>query len=232
MLVAVMAYSNIKDGDVLLSKTGRRQLAFELTAQPDDFQMSSVRKVFCSPLRRALVTALAAYPDHRIIVDPRLREVNACTGMTLKSLRAWLKSAQPERVEDVDFSRLSAGVWWGSEETHDAECRVQRFLKDVSSAHAKRRTGLVAVVSHSVAMHTMAGCPLKPFPKLWGARRGWPKNFKPYFANVRRSAGKPRLVAVAPRSARLVVVRHAHSSKQAARTKKKKLLKRLKRKAK
>lgn len=215
--------SKVKDGDVLLSSTGKRQLAFKLTAKPADFQKLSVRKVLCSPLRRALLTALATYPDHRIIVDPRLREVNARKGMTIRRLKAWLKKAQPDRADDVDFSRLSAGLWWGSEEADDAEGRLQSFLKDVSRACA--RTRAVALVSHSVAFQTMGGLQGRPFPKLWGTRRGWPKNFKPYFANVRPSAGKLRLVAVAPRSARLVLVRHAHSAKQAARTAKKKLLK-------
>lgn len=209
-----------QDGDVLLSSTGKRQLAFELTTKPDDFEKIPVRKVFCSPLRRALLTALAAFPNHRIIVDSRLREVNARKGLNVSRLKAWLKQEQPERICDVDFSRLSAGLWWGSEEPEEADDRLQDFLKDVSSLRTS--TGPIALVGHSVAFQTMSR--LKPFPRRWGNRRGWPKNFKPYFAKLKPSAGKLCLDAVSRHNAPFVLVRHAHSAKQAARTAKKKLL--------
>ena len=54
-------------------------------------------QVFCSPLRRALLTAFAAYPDNKIVVDPRLREVNASQGLTLGKLQAWVKDPQSSR---------------------------------------------------------------------------------------------------------------------------------------
>lgn len=213
------------DGDVLLSSTGERQLAFELTAQPCDFQSPTVQKVFCSPLRRALLTALAAYPTHRILVEPRLQEIRSSSGLTLRKLRAWLKKEYPDRVKDVDFSKMPTGKWWGNETQEDAEDRLQSLLLDVRRKQAK--FGLIALVGHSVAFQTMAGFPGSPFPKLWGTRRGWPKNFKPYFAKVKRSAdtGKLRLFAVSLKSAEFVLVRHAHSAKQAARTAERKRLK-------
>lgn len=207
-----------KDGDVLLSSTGKRQLAFEKTAQAEDFQKLSVRRVLCSPLRRALLTALAAYPDHKILVEPRLREVNCTKGLSIRGLKAWLKKEQPDRFGDVDFSRLPYGAWWGGEEEGAVEDRFQDFLKDLSGS-----TGATALVGHSLSFQTMRG--RRPFPKLWGSSNGWPNNFKPYYSNIRQVAGKFHLVAVATRSAKFVLVRHAHSSAQAARRAKKKLLK-------
>jgi len=207
-----------KDGDVLLSSTGKSQLAFENTAQAEDFQKLSVRKVLCSPLRRTLLTALAAFPDHKIVVDPRLREVSCPKGLSMRALKAWLKKEQPDRFEDVDFSRLPYGVWWGVEEEEAVEDRFQDILEDLSGS-----TSTTALVGHSLAFHTMRG--RRPFPKLWGSPNGWPNNFKPYYAKIRRVAGKLHLVAVARSSAKLVLVRHAHSSAQASRRAKKKLLK-------
>lgn len=229
-----MSHSKKMDGDVLLSSIGNRQLAFELTREPADFQPHAVRKVFCSPLRRALLTALAAYPNHKITLDPRLREVEAHAGLDGKRLKEWLKEVQPDRVKDVDFSRLSSGAWWGSEQPDETAARLQSFLKDVKKSSAQ--TGLVALVGHSIALQTMAGLnnggfqgnsESRPFPRAWGARRGWPKNFKPYFANVKPSGANLHVAAVAPKSARLVLVRHAHSTMQAARTAKKMKMKAL-----
>jgi len=227
-----MSRSKQMDGDVLLSSRGDRQLAFGLTREPADFQPHLVGKVFCSPLRRALLTALAAYPNHKITVDPRLREVEAQGGLDVKRLKAWLKQVRPDRVEDVDFSRLSSGAWWGSEQPDEVATRLQSFLKDVNKSSA--RTGLVALVGHSIAIQTMAGLNnsgvhgqsvSRPFPRAWGNRRGWPQNFKPYFAKVSLAGANLHVVPVAPKSARFVLVRHAHSAAQAARTAKKMRLK-------
>jgi len=222
-----MFCSKKMDGDVPLSSTGKRQLAFELTAQPESFKADSVKKVFCSPLRRALLTALAAYPNHKITVDPRLREVEASGGLDVKTLRLWLQEVQPDRVKDVDFSRLPSGVWWGREQPHDIHSRFQSFLADVHKLPL--RTGFIAIVGHSIAMQNMAGfraeTEKRPFPKAWGRRRGWPMNFKPYFANINASGSGLHLAAHAPKSARLILVRHAHSAMQAARRARKRLLK-------
>lgn len=95
--------------------------------------------------------------------------------------------------------------------------RFQDILEDLSGS-----TSATALVGHSLAFQTMRG--RRPFPKLWGSPNGWPKNFKPYYAKVRKVAGKLHLVAVAPSSAKLVLVRHAHSSAQASRRARKKLL--------
>jgi len=207
------------DGDVLFSSTGKRQLEFQGTRQPADFQTPSVKKVLCSPLRRAILTALAAYPNHKITLDPRLRECSAGGGMTVGKLRAWIKKVRPDRLADVDFSRLPRGVWWGAEEKDETDSRLQSVL---AALGGRAKTGVWAFVGHSIAFRSMAGCPIRPFPKLWGTQRSWPKNFKPYFANAKRKAGKWRLGATTPKSAGVVLVRHAHSSRQAARTAQKK----------
>lgn len=206
-----------REGDVLLSSTGKRQIAFELTTKASDFP--SVRKVFCSPLRRALLSAIAAYPKHKIIVEPRLKEVGASSGLTLRRLQAWLKKVRPKNLQDVDLSRVEAGVWWGAEDESEAEKRLQSFLADI-----RRLPGKVAVFGHSVAFQTMASFSAKRFPRAWGTRRGWPKNFKPYYANI-VTRGFTSVEAAPPRSANVVLVRHAHSRNQAARTAKKRRLK-------
>eukprot|EP00929_Paragymnodinium_shiwhaense_P100218 TRINITY_DN6238_c0_g1_i2.p1 TRINITY_DN6238_c0_g1~~TRINITY_DN6238_c0_g1_i2.p1 ORF type:complete len:225 (+),score=41.60 TRINITY_DN6238_c0_g1_i2:120-794(+) len=205
-----------------MSQTGERQLAFELTAQPEHFVQRPVKAVLCSPLRRALLTALAAYPEHRIVVDPRLRECDASSGLTAKRLRSWLKETQPDSLKRLDLSRVPSGIWWGKETTGAVQRRLSSVLKD--SVKASSRKGIVALVTHSLAVKAMACCPMRPFPKAWGTPRGFPKNFKPYFARVREgeSEGQLRIEAAHAKQAEVVLVRHAHSAKQAARTAEKK----------
>ena len=63
-------------GDCGLSDTGEKQLRFALRTKAADLQSVTPHVVYASPLQRALRTALTAYPDCRIVVDPRLREVD------------------------------------------------------------------------------------------------------------------------------------------------------------
>merc|ERR1719424_313376 len=75
----------------------------------------------------------------------------------------------------------------------------------------------------------MVGYPLKPFPKAWGAPRGWPKNFRPYYASLQCSANsaKVRVEPAALEHASVVIVRHAHSAAQASRAAEKKMKRKL-----
>lgn len=210
------------DGDPLLSATGSKQLNFECTTQPGEILDFPVQKVYCSPLRRALLTALAAYPGHKIIIDPRIREVDAAKGMTKGDLQAWLKFARPDVYDNVNFTNLPRGIWWGRETEEETEERLQSFLREFDQK--RKPTQKVAFVGHSVAFQHMVGHP-KPFPKRWGTPRGWPKNFKPYHACVQPVGHQLRVVAKAAQSGNVILVRHAHSARQAARTAAKKAFK-------
>ena len=69
----------------------------------------------------------------------------------------------------------------------------------------------------------MVGGP-KPFPAAWGAARGWPRNFRPYNCRFAEDNGEGlKLVAAkSEKETTVVLVRHAHSSAQAAITLRKK----------
>merc|ERR1712232_1481405 len=121
----------------------------------------------------------------------------------------------------VDVRRIPRGKWWGGETLESVQIRVQSMLKEVQKAAEAGK--VVAVVAHSLLLQHMAGYPIKGFPRAWGSPRGWPKNFKPYFAKVKQdSRGTLRFVAAPSRTATVVLVRHAHSAAQAARTSRKK----------
>jgi len=221
--LASMADLKHRDADVLLSETGQRQIKFKLTTKPADFEKLQVQVVLCSPMRRALQTAIAAYPKHSIVVDTRLREVEATSGMLREELRMFLARHGPDVVERVDLTRVSLEApWWGPETPETLQNRLQSLLKAVR--HFIRAGQLVALVGHSVALQRMVGFPLKPFPQAWGAPRGWPKNFRPYFGCIEGNRSTGLRIGCSPIStATLVLVRHAHSDAQAARSAQKKL---------
>ena len=60
-------------GDSLPSPTGLKQLQFELNTKRDTFQVLKPTIVYSSPLRRALVTSVAAYPHGKVIVDQKFK---------------------------------------------------------------------------------------------------------------------------------------------------------------
>eukprot|EP00747_Dinoflagellata_sp_TGD_P032485 gnl/TRDRNA2_/TRDRNA2_136029_c0_seq2.p1 gnl/TRDRNA2_/TRDRNA2_136029_c0~~gnl/TRDRNA2_/TRDRNA2_136029_c0_seq2.p1 ORF type:complete len:242 (-),score=40.02 gnl/TRDRNA2_/TRDRNA2_136029_c0_seq2:253-978(-) len=215
------------DDDVPLSETGERQIAFKLTTKPKDFLACPVQRVYCSPMRRAIRTCLAAYPDYRVIIDPRLKEVSCTGGMNVHELTAFVAREQPSRSQGVEVARMPAKAWWGLEDDDDVRHRIQEIFEEIHEACSKGEIQRAALVCHSVLIRAMAGLPTVTFPKAWGSPRGWPKNFKPYFTRLERAAdGDLRVIAAAPGEATVVLLRHAHSAAQAARTADKKEKKR------
>ena len=211
----------VHGGDSALSATGERQLRFHLRTKPADFQVVAPHVVYCSPLQRALRTALAAYPERRIVVDPRLREIDTRAGMQAEQLRSFVATAAPQRKAKIDTAKVPEAVWWGDEDQDAATKRVQRFLKEICKTTSKGK--VVALVSHSLLFKTMIG-ELKPFPKTWGSARGFPRNMKLYYGTVDDTA--PEKLKVAPSaadSATLLLLRHAHSRAQAGLTLRKKI---------
>ena len=175
--------------------------------------------VYSSPLRRALRTALVAYPaKKKIKVDPRLREINASAGMTKKELESFVVTIGPCR-KAVDLSRVPADKpWWStdaSEDPEEAARRIQKVLKDVHKYTAKGKK--VALVAHGGVFRTMVG-KMKPFPKEWGSPRGFPRNFKPYFAAFCPTGSALKVIPATKEDAALILVRHGHSRSQAANT--------------
>merc|ERR1712217_391409 len=98
---------------------------------------------------------------------------------------------------NVDLSRLSAGAWWG-DENGSVDKRLQSFLRDLKQSNVKR--GMVALVAHSKAFCRMGGFPGQTFPRSWGIRRGWPKNFKPYLSNIKAKGGRLYVTAAGKRT--------------------------------
>jgi broad specificity phosphatase PhoE len=224
------ATSALHHGDSALSRTGEKQLKFALTSKAIDFQIFSPYIVLCSPLQRALRTALVAYPDHKIVVDPCLREIHCDAGMTKDTLQAFIQTSRPERKAKVDLARVPNAAWWSAVPTEcpiRARRRVQRVLKHIHKNTLKGKK--VAVVGHSILFKMMVGGP-KPFPTVWGSPRGWPKNFRPYHCRFADDAAAELKLTAASveKEATVVLIRHAHSSAQAARTLLKKNSKQLK----
>ena len=210
-------------GDSALSPTGERQLRFLLGTTPADLQTVPPHVVYTSPLQRALRTALTAYPSRRIVVDPRLREVDTRDGMMLEELRGFVAAVAPDRKAKTDLSKVPDATWWGSEEQSGAAARAQSLLKEILKTTSKGKA--VALVCHGGIIRAMAG-ELKPFPKIWGVPRAFPRNMKPYFATVDASTPTAlKILPASPESANVVLLRHAHLKAQAAVTLQKKIQK-------
>ncbi len=210
-------------GDSALSSTGDKQLRFRLKTKSADIAKRTPYVVLCSPLQRALRTALAAYPDGpRIIVARRLREIGTTTGMQAEELRAFVDSLAPQRKAKVDTTKVPDAAWWEEDNERTAHSRLQRVLRDVFKKTTS--TGkLVVLVAHGGVFRAMVG---KPVPKSFGSARSFPQNFRPYYANITGSTPEYLTVAPAePEQATLVLLRHAHSRAQAAETLRKKIAK-------
>jgi len=209
-------------GDSALSKTGEKQIRFRLKTKSADIAKRTPYVVLCSPLQRALRTALAAYPDGpRIIVDPRLREIGTTTGMQAEELRAFVDALAPQRKAKTDTTKVPDSAWWEEEDEKMTYTRVQRVLRDVFK---KTSTGKVVVlVAHGGVFRSMVG---KPIPKAFGSARSFPQNFRPYFAAITGTTPEHLTVTPAdPETATLVLLRHGHSRAQAAETLRKKIAK-------
>ena len=229
MLQESLDVGELAHADSPLSAKGEKQLNFKLSTKPKHFQEAAPQKVICSPLKRTVLTALAAYPEHDIVVDPNLREIGCQTGLLKFELKSFIAGSSPDRKASVDISRVPEGPWWTStESTEEVDKRLQKILKEVQLLTGKKNSRAVALVAHYSVFRTMVG-DLRPFPHEWGCARGWPRNFKPYVGKVikdleskRRSRVVPQSVAVGPQ---VILLRHAHSRAQEANTLMKKLMK-------
>ena len=97
MLTETLNASDQVHGDAPLSATSEKQICFKLKTKATDFLSVLPDVVYCSPLRRALRTALVAYPSDRIKVDPRLREIDANAGMMKTELENFVAATCPNR---------------------------------------------------------------------------------------------------------------------------------------
>ena len=217
-------------GDSLPSPTGLKQLQFELNTKRDTFQVLKPTIVYSSPLRRALLTAVAAYPHHgKLIVDQRLREINTTSGLAKKQLQAFMKT-EGQKSKSIDFSRLPSGPWWATadESAAQIEERVQSFLAEVNKHTSEGK--VVAFVAHHGIMKQMSVRMKKYPPGTWGSSYGFPLNFKPYYAEL---VEKPttrgntlfRISPVTADRATVFMLRHVHSRAQTVHSLKKMLRK-------
>ena len=94
-----------------------------------------------------------------------------------------------------------------------AHTRVHRVLREISNKTSKGK--VVAMVAHGGVFKTMIGKP-KPFPKIWGSPRGFPRNFKVYWGPLVSETDHLKVVPAAADAASVVLLRHAHSRVQAA----------------
>ena len=81
---------SLDHADAPLSLTGERQVSFKLKTKEADLTALPPDVVVSSPLRRALLTAFAAYPEKKIRVDPRLREMCGTDGMKKEELERFV----------------------------------------------------------------------------------------------------------------------------------------------
>ena len=219
MLTETLDASCLVHGDAPLSATGEKQIQFKLRTKAADFLAVLPDVVYSSPLRRALRTALVAYPAKKIKVDPRLREIHASAGKTKTELETFVAATCPNRKAKVDLSRVPAEKpWWSTAALEDeggAAQRIQKVLKDVHKFTVKGKK--VALVAHGGVFRSMVG-KMKPFPKEWGSPRGFPRNFKPYFAAFCPTSSAFKVIPATKEDAVLILVRHGHSRSQAANT--------------
>ena len=198
-------------GAAALSATGVKQLDFLLTTKEGDFEKVRPDVVYSSPLQRALRSAVAAYPNHEIIAEPNLREVGADDGMLPSELRLVLKKS------NVDLQRVPEKAWWRAEDDGQTFRRLQGVMHEISDLTAKGKK--VAVVGHGMAFRIMVRDHIKPFPRMWGISRGWPRNFRPYYGVIQKNEAGKFGVAPAPiEQASVILLRHAHSKAQEAST--------------
>ena len=224
MLTETLNASDLVHGDAPLSATGEKQIQFKLRTKAADFLSVLPDVVYSSPLRRALRTAVVAYPTTPIKVDPRLREINACAGMTKTQMESFVVTTSQTWKAKVDLSRVPADKpWWNTSSSEENPAgRVERVLKDVHKYTLKAKK--VAIVAHGGVIRSMIG-KMRPFPKEWGNPRGFPKNFKPYYAAFCPTSSAFKVIPAAKEDAVLILVRHAHSRAQAATTLAKKIQK-------
>ena len=86
MLQEKISESLLIHGDAPLSLTGLKQIAFKLTTKASDFDVLKKDVVYSSPLKRAVRSAAAAFPNKKIKLDPRLRELDASGGLVKQEL--------------------------------------------------------------------------------------------------------------------------------------------------
>ena len=104
-------------------------------------------------------------------------------------------------------------AWWGEEDEKLAHSRVQHLLREVYKKTSKGK--VVAMVAHGGVFKTMIG-KAKPFPKIWGSVRGFPRNFKPYYGTLESETDYLKVAPATAESASVVLLRHAHSKVQEA----------------
>ena len=224
---------DLAHGDCDLSETGEKQIRFALKTTAAELQQVVPYLVLCSPLKRALRSALAAYPHSKIKVDVNLREHDCKAGMLGEDMKLFLDTVWPNRTPKIDLASVSkTKPWWSAEPESEAafEQRVQKALGEIKKAAEK---GKIVVVAHGVLFRKM--CETKPFPSEWGTLRIFPSNFKPYPAKIiedcervndqeQPQAGKLQgkksaILKVCPEKvdeATVVLLRHAHSRAQEA----------------
>ena len=162
-------------------------------------------------------TALVAFPTHKIIALPELREKDANAGLFQADLLAFVETTAPNRKAKTDLSKVPDTAWWNTSNVAEApeavSLRVQRVLKTIHKTITTRKKA-VAVICHGGVIREMTGTP-KPFPKEFGTLRAFPMNFKPYYAKI-IDDGTLKVLPASAESATVLILRHAHSRAQEA----------------
>jgi broad specificity phosphatase PhoE len=157
----------------------------EATALQKEVSSLDVNIVLCSPLQRALETAIRAFagrPDVQLFIHPELREFNMKQrekeplfqrhqGHTMRELKHLFPSAPstpeivwPANVNDDD-------EWWephgdycrNSDSTcQTAQERVYAFCEALCNIYCENPAAKVCVVAHETVFRAMTGCPKFP----------------------------------------------------------------------
>jgi broad specificity phosphatase PhoE len=215
--------------DCELSERGIRQTTFKLTQKARDIASIGGKRIetlFCSPLKRAVRTALAFPHATKIILIPGLAEVRTSTGMNYMQMVEWLTKESID-ISKFDFTILQEQQQWeASKETK--QIAEQRIYKALQIIKKMSKTNAIGIVSHKNTINMCLGrhtYPFKkrkeinpPLPHGWGSRQGFPANFKPLRVCFRK--GNKHLVP-ALTNGNIMLIRHAHSQNNEKRRKKK-----------
>ena len=145
--------------DSTLSDRGMRQVAFKLSCKSKDLCPGGqpVHLVFCSPLKRAILTALAFTAAKCVVLVPGLAEVRTGYGMNAVEMAAWFAESG---IDGSKFDLSMLNPEWASnlaKETESAaRARVNRTLTAIQrywGASEYSKGTKIAIVSHLSLIH-------------------------------------------------------------------------------
>ena len=197
-----------KPEDCLLSNTGMRQTEFRMTRKADELEWedgSGPDVIYCSPMRRCLLTAIRgfrAHPNTPIKVVPELREKHKPAG-SIEEIKAWLKEDATKELFDVPINMSRISFLGETVSTHsqyreegsfetqgEIDTRRDKVIQILKRDFKKEPELKVAISFHGAMLSEYVKKDNKVPADRNGdhpmyfvkCKRGFPFNFKPYWA--------------------------------------------------